>query len=943
MRRLLLSLLLAFGACCATYAVPALPGYRTYIQSDGTTITVQLVGDEFFHYYLTQDGLPVDRDDNGDFHYITGTVITTVQAHNPQGRTANEQDFIKQQKERLVVVEPPHVKARRASARPSRVGKPQIPTMGSPRVPILLVQYADKLMANTVEQFEQHYKTGDKSVLQYFTDQSNGKYTPQYDIYGIYDLPENRSTYGRKTNTAVDKGVALMVCDAIDAAGDDIDWSAYDNDGDGEADVCIVVYAGVGEAESGMTNAVWPCQWLLSDAVNYDDGRGAQTRNGVTIDRFAVFNEIGGANDLSTIMDGIGVFCHEFSHCLGLPDFYSTNYGGYFGMNNWSVMHAGCYNGGAVRGDTPVGYNAYEKAFMGWIDLLEPTLNTCYTLPVFNGGGEESDQAIKITSDRNENEYFILENRHRQGWDQFIASEGVLITHFTYVPDRWETNTINNLPMQLATIIPADNIAGANNEYGDLFGTTNHEFSPDSHPAMVLNMNTDGTLAETTGGAGPLNKPVTDIILNEDGTASLWYTQTHMTVNCDSMALTTPMGSEKSASFTVFGKNLPHDVNLALQDEQHVFAIDKASITPEQAKAGAEVTVIFSPQAIATYAAMVSIVCEGVDTLTIALTGNGLIESELPVMLPSDTTQVTSTSFRAEWTDGSPSENVKNYTLYVNYVKPVTGPQLLESADFTHLEAVMEQGTYGQTLKNVASEAANYLPEGWNCGNTLYVGDGAIIMASDVSTQGYTLPRGYNKISTVVKAKTYNSILGNSTIQVNTASGNVSETVTTTAEEAQYTLVVDAEQNDGLTFTVKKYPVVSGILIYAGDVTTQANAPLLAVIEPSDTAMRIIEGITDKNYVVENLLPGGTYDYWVETTYINDTHSEPSNVETVTLHLRLRGDVTGDGNVDIADVNAVINMMLGKTEQTTAGDVTGDGNVDIADVNAVINIMLGKE
>ncbi len=57
---------------------------------------------------------------------------------------------------------------------------------------------------------------------------------------------------------------------------------------------------------------------------------------------------------------------------------------------------------------------------------------------------------------------------------------------------------------------------------------------------------------------------------------------------------------------------------------------------------------------------------------------------------------------------------------------------------------------------------------------------------------------------------------------------------------------------------------------------------------------------------------------------------------------QVQGDLTGDGNVDIADVNAVINMMLGKTAQTAAGDVTGDNNVDIADVNAVINIMLGK-
>ena len=55
------------------------------------------------------------------------------------------------------------------------------------------------------------------------------------------------------------------------------------------------------------------------------------------------------------------------------------------------------------------------------------------------------------------------------------------------------------------------------------------------------------------------------------------------------------------------------------------------------------------------------------------------------------------------------------------------------------------------------------------------------------------------------------------------------------------------------------------------------------------------------------------------------------------------GDVTGDGLVDIADVNAVINIMLGKADSTDAADVNNDGNVDIADVNAVINIMLGKQ
>ena len=57
----------------------------------------------------------------------------------------------------------------------------------------------------------------------------------------------------------------------------------------------------------------------------------------------------------------------------------------------------------------------------------------------------------------------------------------------------------------------------------------------------------------------------------------------------------------------------------------------------------------------------------------------------------------------------------------------------------------------------------------------------------------------------------------------------------------------------------------------------------------------------------------------------------------------LKGDVNGDGTVDISDVNAVINIMLGKGQSNDAADVNGDGKVDISDVNVVINIMLGKE
>ena len=73
------------------------------------------------------------------------------------------------------------------------------------------------------------------------------------------------------------------------------------------------------------------------------------------------------------------------------------------------------------------------------------------------------------------------------------------------------------------------------------------------------------------------------------------------------------------------------------------------------------------------------------------------------------------------------------------------------------------------------------------------------------------------------------------------------------------------------------------------------------------------------------------------------TAKEVINCEQVPLlSTDVPGDINGDGVVDIADVNAVINMMLGKVEAVPAADLNNDGSVDISDVNAVINIMLGK-
>ena len=641
MKKFFLLTLAIVVAWTAAMAVPAKPGLNTVSMSDGTTLQVQVLGDEWSHSLATADGLTIAFGDDGLFYYVVSGNITNVRAHDVANRSASELSFVNANKDQMTMAALHQSKAqagklRSAQPRSTSMKATQVPNNGSPRVPIILVQYTDKSMSHTKNQFEAQYNTNAKSVFNYFKDQSNGLYTPQFDIYGIYTLPNSRATYGANNSSGDDVGVAQMVGDAITKAGNEINWSQYDNNGDGYADVCIVVYAGVGEAQASYTvpNAIWPCQWSLSSGAYYGDGPGAITRNGVTIDKFAVFNEISGSSDNGTTMDGVGTFCHEFSHCLGLPDFYETTYShGYFGMSYWSLMDTGCYNGGSIDGDTPIGYSAYEKNFMGWLNYIEATENTFYTLPIFNSKNADNDKAVRITA-LNNNEYWILENRKKQNWDYYIQDEGILITHFTYVADRWAANTVNNQSVQLATIIPADNSLSTNNLNKDLYGETNHAFGPNTTPAMKANMSASGSLSNSTGGAGTVNKPVTEIKLNSDGTASFWYIKGEVqnptiNVSTNSLAFEGYVGDTYTKTFTVTGINLTGNITITNQGS-NFYTVSPTTITAANAATGVQVTVTYKPTSAGNTNATLTLASTGAQNVTINLTGTA--QAKIPTI-----------------------------------------------------------------------------------------------------------------------------------------------------------------------------------------------------------------------------------------------------------------------------------------------------------------------
>lgn len=548
-------------------AAPAFPGKQTVTQPDGTTIEVRVVGDERFHTLVTDaDALPIARDADGEYRYrMADGSLSAVAAHNLGERTAAEADFLRANiaeisvarlVERQRAINPKRfenaIAARKAKA-PARAGAANAPladqftdcpTTGVRRIPVIFVQYTDiKFKSSDPKQtFATYFNEGASSGRQYFIDNSNGVYQPQFDLYGPVTLPNNRKYYGGNVG-GNDQRPGQMVADACTALDGQINFKDYDTNGDGYVDAVILLYAGNGEQYTyqNIPDAIWPHKWELSSS---DYGK-TLTLDGVKIDNYGCFNELYGTSASSTKIDGIGVFCHEFSHALGLPDLYYTGYDDvdYYGMGSWSLMCQGCYNN---DGYTPVGYTAYDKWFNGWIDEIpEATANTQYTMPVFNTGVAANDQPLRITNPSNANEWFVITNRANTGWNRYDQDEGLLIYRVTYNRTVWANNTVNNTSTGYYVPLCADNSASYYNEDTDLWPYNNKtELSGTTTPAL-----------KPYSGAA-LNRSISEMTRNADGTVSFWVDRAPVPT------LATPvLAGHTSVGSTSFTANWTHQTD----------------------------------------------------------------------------------------------------------------------------------------------------------------------------------------------------------------------------------------------------------------------------------------------------------------------------------------------------------------------------------------------
>lgn len=499
----------ALFAGTTVLAVPAKKEFRTFRQADGSEITLSLSGDEFLHYYITTDGVPVDLGTDGNYRYIQSftsqkIVLSDVVAKNPEVRSVSEKAFVAELQESGLAEAASEIRMQRAKADYTFQAAQAFPSTGSVKGLVLLVEFKDRQFSieNPKATYEErlnkeNLETSELigSVHDYFTDQSHGLFDMQFDVYGPVQIKGNMADYGANSGSSRDIDAPAMVVDACEALDSEINFKDYDQDGDGLVDLVFVLYAGYGEAQGGNSNTIWPHAFDVRGNYNV-------RLDGVTIGPYACSCELRGNS--GTTIDGIGTFCHEFSHCLGLPDVYDTD--GYtggngYGMGDYSLMDSGCYND---DGYTPCGYTAYEKMFVGWMEP-EELKYTLFDAQLRNT--IEYNEAYVIYSGVNRNEYYILENRQKVGWDAHIPGNGLMITHVDFDQKIWDANCPNSTAgEERLQIVPADNKYSSTNQQNDVWpGRLNKtEFTDDSEPAAELH----------TGGF--LGKPVTNIRMEDD-------------------------------------------------------------------------------------------------------------------------------------------------------------------------------------------------------------------------------------------------------------------------------------------------------------------------------------------------------------------------------------------------------------------------------------------
>ena len=477
-------------------------------QADGSVITVILRGDEHINWYTTLDGvLLVQGVDNN--YYIgkvekSGNLIATQQlAHEALTRSQAERNLIaKQDKEKFFAYvnkiaeesenaynNSPLTRGPIVDSGYNRV--PYFPHTGSPKALVILAEFQDTTFTiqDTKNVFT-NYLTNEghftdsrygqnqnyKGVRGYFKDCSYGKFTPEFKVVGPVKLPKEQTYYGEG-----DDNIEALMEDACSAIDNIVNFADYDANNDGMVDLVYVIYAGHSANYGGnKVTDIWPKSGTVNTTNTYDGKR---------IHRYGVSNELAGKENKKKEkenINGIGLFCHEFSHTLGLPDIYAIDKKAKNqddqGMEFWDLMDGGT----EVRnGRVPASYLAWEREVMGWmkIDELKDSCDIKNLKSIDNGG-----KAYKIVNPNDSNEYIVLQSIQKgpwyQGWRDGTYAKGLLAYRISYLFNKVNVfdfpNNVKGKPRVIP--IPADGTILAAANAGGSITTYTQQLNGDLYP-----------------------------------------------------------------------------------------------------------------------------------------------------------------------------------------------------------------------------------------------------------------------------------------------------------------------------------------------------------------------------------------------------------------------------------------------------------------------------
>lgn len=606
MKKIILSIAFCLVGIANSFAAKAYSSPVTVIQSDGTELTVYLHGDENFNWITDETGALLTQ--VGNSYYIAETTsagklkATKYLAHNKALRSAAEQQaaakqntalFLEVASKTLSSAHTPTIK----SIGSGTSGVKYFPHTSSPKALVILAEFTDTvfqsgekakgvfnhfLNAKANEALPDGYEayTGSAahenlrnvgSVSQYFYDMSQGAFTPQFDVVGPYQLNHTSKYYGAGNDNAT-----ALVQDACKAASaDGIDFSQYDSDGDGDVDLVYIIYAGYPESMSGNNDDIWP-------KSGYSTG-GYGTFNNKRVRRYGIHAELSYGWALNKangyLLSGIGLFCHEFSHTLGLPDLYPTVTASQVDNQNpemWDVMDGGeyTYNGGY----SPTPYSPWELDALGWASPVELEDKA---QQVTLGKYSTDRTAYKIKGENNE--YLLVQNIQADGWWNklcTIYNHGLLIWRIDYKNNEvnMSDNPNNTLGKPGVMIVPADGYVISDYNHGsgnnkDGYAWTGNEYKEslkgDPYPGtsnvtQLLSVNLNNSTLE---------KPIYNIKENEDGTVTFDYLKDFTTGIDNAIA---EKASEKDANiYTLDGRYLGTD---ASQLNKGIYIIGKKKV-----------------------------------------------------------------------------------------------------------------------------------------------------------------------------------------------------------------------------------------------------------------------------------------------------------------------------------------------------------------------------